>query len=166
MCLQYKSFENTVGKGEIARKEQFLLLPQCFLPTWRTFSSFHQIWNCRLQTLSVWKSLKFVIWERVNTYFCLASHNCHILVYVHACVCAFLCVSVCPTAQICLDKNFYINVWISKYVGRIVLLNELKCHLKLIFRMFKDSTSCPRITFDFLHVCCTNLLQLNRKRRN
>ena len=31
-CLQYKSFENTVGKEEIARDEQFLLLPQCFLP--------------------------------------------------------------------------------------------------------------------------------------
>ena len=27
MCLQYKSFENTVGKGEIARNEQFLLFP-------------------------------------------------------------------------------------------------------------------------------------------
>ena len=31
-CLQYKSFENPVGKGEIARNEQFLLFPQCFLP--------------------------------------------------------------------------------------------------------------------------------------
>ena len=30
-CLQYKSFGNTVGKGEIARNEQFLLFPQCFL---------------------------------------------------------------------------------------------------------------------------------------
>ena len=30
--LQYKSFENTVGKGEIARNEQFLLFPQCFSP--------------------------------------------------------------------------------------------------------------------------------------
>ena len=28
----YKSFENTVGKGEIARNEQFLLFPQCFQP--------------------------------------------------------------------------------------------------------------------------------------
>ena len=27
MCLQYKSFENTVGKGEIAPNEQFLLFP-------------------------------------------------------------------------------------------------------------------------------------------
>ena len=30
--LLYKSFENTMGKGEIARNEQFLLFPQCFLP--------------------------------------------------------------------------------------------------------------------------------------
>ena len=29
--LLYKSFENTVGKGEIARHEQFLPFPQCFL---------------------------------------------------------------------------------------------------------------------------------------
>ena len=41
-CMQYKSFENTVGKGEIARNEQFLLFPQCFLPVWRTFCHFHQ----------------------------------------------------------------------------------------------------------------------------
>ena len=26
-CLQYKSFENTVGKGKIAHSEQFLLFP-------------------------------------------------------------------------------------------------------------------------------------------
>ena len=65
-CLQYKTFENTVGKGETVRNEQFLLFPQCFLSVWRTFFHFNQIWNCRLQTLSVWKSLKFVMWERVN----------------------------------------------------------------------------------------------------
>ena len=29
-CLLSKSFENTAGKGEIARNEQFLLFPQCF----------------------------------------------------------------------------------------------------------------------------------------
>ena len=32
-----KLFENTVGKGEIARNEQFLLFPQCFLPVWIAF---------------------------------------------------------------------------------------------------------------------------------
>ena len=42
-CLQYKSFENTVGKGEIACNKQFLLFPQCFLLAWRTFSHFHQM---------------------------------------------------------------------------------------------------------------------------
>ena len=31
-CL--KKVENTVGKGEIARNEQFLLFPQCFQKTW------------------------------------------------------------------------------------------------------------------------------------
>ena len=28
----FKRVENTVGKGEIAYKEHFLLFPQCFLP--------------------------------------------------------------------------------------------------------------------------------------
>ena len=40
-CLQYKSFEITVGKGEIARHEQFLLFPQRFLPFWRPLCLFH-----------------------------------------------------------------------------------------------------------------------------
>ena len=40
MCLQYKSFENTVGKEEIAHNEQFLLCPLCFLPTLQTFCHF------------------------------------------------------------------------------------------------------------------------------
>ena len=30
--LQYKSFENTAGKGEIARNEQFLLFHSVFYP--------------------------------------------------------------------------------------------------------------------------------------
>ena len=31
MYQQQTTFENIVGKGEIARNEQFLLFPQCFL---------------------------------------------------------------------------------------------------------------------------------------
>ena len=38
-----QAFENTVEKGEIARNEQFLLFPQCFLPVWITFFHFRQI---------------------------------------------------------------------------------------------------------------------------
>ena len=30
----FKRVENTVGKGEIARVEEFLLFPQCFLKTY------------------------------------------------------------------------------------------------------------------------------------
>ena len=71
-CQQYTPFENTVGKREIAYTEQFLLFsPQCFLTIWRTLCHIYQIWNCCLQTLSVWKGLKFVVRERVN----LSPHN-------------------------------------------------------------------------------------------
>ena len=42
-CLTYTSFENTVGKGEIARNEQFLPFSQCFLPFRRAFCHFQQI---------------------------------------------------------------------------------------------------------------------------
>ena len=60
MCLQYKPFENTVEEGEIARDKQFLLSHSVFYPIEELFFHFHQIWNCRLQTLSVWKSLKLL----------------------------------------------------------------------------------------------------------
>ena len=60
------SLLKTLGKGEIARNEQFLLFPQCFLSIWETFCHFHQVQNCRRPTLSVLKSLKFVVWERVK----------------------------------------------------------------------------------------------------
>ena len=43
MPLGNKPFETTVGKGEIARNEQFLLFPHCFLPVWITFCHFRQI---------------------------------------------------------------------------------------------------------------------------
>ena len=35
--------KKTVGKGEIARNEQFLFFPQCFLPVWINFCHFRQI---------------------------------------------------------------------------------------------------------------------------
>ena len=53
-CLQYKSIENTVGKGEIAHNEQFLLFPTVF--------------STRLENFPLFSSnLKFVVWERVKT---------------------------------------------------------------------------------------------------
>ena len=71
--VYYKSFENTVGKGEIARNEQFLFFPQCFLP----FSTLSK--NCQSFLLSfklssaIFFSLEeskicCVVWERVKRF--------------------------------------------------------------------------------------------------
>ena len=38
-------FENIVGKGEIARNEQFLLLPQCFLLSQKIITPFVHIFD-------------------------------------------------------------------------------------------------------------------------
>ena len=38
--MQYKSFENTVGKGEIARNQQFLLFPTVFSIPFGKLSTF------------------------------------------------------------------------------------------------------------------------------
>ena len=59
-CLQYKAFENIVGKGEIARNERFLLFPQCFKPYLRKEKSLCWLISfCRLQMPSTWTSLEF-----------------------------------------------------------------------------------------------------------
>ena len=39
--LNYRNFENTVGKGENAGNQHFLLFPQCFLPFSNQISIFH-----------------------------------------------------------------------------------------------------------------------------
>ena len=57
-CPQYRSVENTAGKGEIALNEQFLLFPQCFLPLLENSGHCIKFKNCRLLALSFWKSLK------------------------------------------------------------------------------------------------------------
>ena len=59
-----------------------LSLSQCFLSVWRTSFHFHQILNCDMQTLSVWKSVKFVVWERVKQETCKKPLNtAHCLQY-------------------------------------------------------------------------------------
>ena len=64
-------FENTMEKGDLAPNKQFLLSPQRFQHIWRSLNQFHQIKNSRLQTFSVWKHLKFVVWESVKHIFSL-----------------------------------------------------------------------------------------------
>ena len=45
MHQQQTAFENIVGKGEIARNEQFLLFPQCFQLNQITVSQFVHIFD-------------------------------------------------------------------------------------------------------------------------
>ena len=68
------SLSKTLGKGEIAPNKQFLLYPQHFLPLWRIFHHFHQICNCKLQTLSVRDSLEFVVWKRLDAFAEVQTH--------------------------------------------------------------------------------------------
>ena len=70
-CLHYQSFENTVGKEEIARNEQFLLFLQCFLPVWRNFllkSRVKVVVKFEVVVFKIFQvgSLKFVVWEKLN----------------------------------------------------------------------------------------------------
>ena len=45
MHQKQTAFENIVGKEEIARNEQFLLFPQCFLLNQKIVSPFVNIFN-------------------------------------------------------------------------------------------------------------------------
>ena len=56
-----------MGKGEVARNQQFLLLPQWFISYWRTFCHFRQILHCRLQILWIWKGLNLSFGKGLTT---------------------------------------------------------------------------------------------------
>ena len=66
-CLQFKSFENTAGKGEIARNEQYLLFPQCFLPLGELSAIFIKI-SLKLSSANSFslEDSKIVFWETDN----------------------------------------------------------------------------------------------------
>ena len=55
--LRNQPFEN-----KSARNQHFLLLPQCFLLYKRQVSYFYPCQVYRLQILSIWTSLNFVVW--------------------------------------------------------------------------------------------------------
>ena len=58
--------ENIVRKGEIACNKQFLLFSQCFLPYMALIYHLKCTLKYSLQFVSIWKSVKFVVWVRVN----------------------------------------------------------------------------------------------------
>ena len=68
MCLQKNSFENTVGKGEIACNKQFVLFPTEFSTLMENSLPFSS--NFHLQTFSVWMSLTSVVWKTDKLLIC------------------------------------------------------------------------------------------------
>ena len=58
--------KKTVGKGEIACYERFLLFHSVFYPLGELSAIFNKFEIVVCKVLSVWKSLKIVAWESVN----------------------------------------------------------------------------------------------------
>ena len=54
-------------KEKLLVTSNFSFSQSVFYPFWELTVILNQIWICHLQALSVWKSLKFVIWERVKS---------------------------------------------------------------------------------------------------
>ena len=65
-CLQYKPFENTEGKGEIACNEQFLLFLSVFYVFEELSANFIKFAIVFCKLFQFGRVLKFVIWEQVN----------------------------------------------------------------------------------------------------
>ena len=76
LCVCSTSLLKTLWVKEKLLVTSNFSFAQCFLPVWITVYHFHQIWNCRLQTLSVWRKLKFVVWGRIKPPFHCASLTC------------------------------------------------------------------------------------------
>ena len=85
-----KQADNTVGKGEIACHEQFLLFPQCFQK------------SCTADT-----SKPGLVWERVNK----QKYHCK---YSFMCGCVWVFGFVCASVWIRLNHYFYDHVRISQ----------------------------------------------------
>ena len=68
-CLPYTSYENTVGKREITRYKWFLLYPHGFFAHLENFIPFSSYMKWLSANSWVWKSLKFVVWERDILFF-------------------------------------------------------------------------------------------------
>ena len=60
MCMQYKSFETIVGKGETAHDEQFPLFHGVFYPFGKLSTIFIKFGTIACKV--------FVFWEKVNPY--------------------------------------------------------------------------------------------------
>ena len=123
-----------MGKEEIARNEKFLLFPQCFLSFRTTFGLFYQIYNCRLQSLSDWESLTFVVWKRDNCS-CMELESFLCMTRLTSDLTAFSCRLIFTCGVLSLLKRIFFphrfiylmksyNYWNCQFEVRIMIINE------------------------------------------
>ena len=62
-----KVLKTLLEKEKLLVRSNFFLFQQCFLSFGTNFHHFYQTQNCRLQTISFWKSLIFVVGKRLKT---------------------------------------------------------------------------------------------------
>ena len=122
-CLQSKSFENSVGKREIARNDQFLLFPHCFLHIWRTFSHFHQISKLSSAIFSVWKHLQVSFGKGLKGIVCTRAPTYVVVMTLH-----------CPRTN---DPLTHSVLKSTASRGRMIVC------LFVCFRLFIVATGCP-----------------------
>ena len=83
-CLQYKSSENCGDKEKLLVTSNFSFSHSVFYPFGELSAIFHQMRNCRSQTLSVWKHLIFFVKGPDRDYDLLHSHELsEILLYAY-----------------------------------------------------------------------------------
>ena len=88
LCVCSASLLKTLWeKDKLLVTSNLSFSPRCFLPVWRTFCHFHQIWNCSLRTLSLWKSSELVVWERVKQVAILSGKICIFCLRDTVCIC-------------------------------------------------------------------------------
>ena len=68
MLQQQTAFENIEGKEEIARNEQFLLFPQCFLLNQKLVSPFVNIYDIKFLFAAEVKDSKIGMWGKELTF--------------------------------------------------------------------------------------------------
>ena len=98
--------------------------PTVFSTHLENFLPFYQIWNCLLQTLSVWKSPKFVVWERINlTYIIVLLQDLKTVI--------LLFTSIIMSVHICMLPIFDLHNKKSYYL--IIILKPARCYKPTMF---------------------------------
>ena len=158
MCLQYKSFENTVGKGEIAGNEQFLLFHSIFYPFWELSAIFFT--NIKLLSAKSFslEDSKIYCLDRIKRQDCLVKGKCFCKKYQPRSPCTvswsrLTCLKAFHSAypRIILPLVSDGFLWIHNYV------------VTCLVWCTKESPFCQKISHLFAKICLQFVLCISKK---